>query len=99
MNTSAAKVNVLGGHHGFTTYSIARKSSVVRVLHGKHTMAHVHVAVEYPEIMEALTRKQSDEGDELREGLIMLNEKHKVSVVIYQKNVNGATLIHFQDSY
>ena len=62
-------------------------------------MTHVHAAVERPETMEALIRKQSDGGDEQREGLIMLNEKHKVSVVNYQKHVNRATFMHFQDSY
>ena len=45
MNTSAAKINVLGGYYGLTTYSIAGKSSVERVFHSKDTIAHVISAV------------------------------------------------------
>ena len=60
-------------------------------------MAHVRTASKRPEIMGALMRKQSDGGDELREGLITLNENHKVSVVNHQKHINGATFMHFQD--
>ena len=39
-------------------------------------MNHEHAAVKYPEIMEALIRKQSDGGGDLKEGLIKLNENH-----------------------
>ena len=66
MNTSTAKINVLGGYHWITTCSMAGKSSIERFFHGKETMAHAHVAIECPEIMEAFMRKKSDGGDELR---------------------------------
>ena len=51
MNTSAAKTNVLGGCHGLSERSSAKKTSVERVLHGKDTMSHSYAAVERPETM------------------------------------------------
>ena len=74
-NTSASKVNVIGGYFGLSTFSITGKSSIEKVYHGKETMSHAHAAIERPETMEALMRKELDSGHNLRADLIKLNEK------------------------
>ena len=98
-NTSAAKVNVVGGYFGLSTFSIAGKSSVEKVFHGKETMAHVHAAIERPEILESIMRKEEDGGEEFRSNIIKLHSKNKLPNANSKLHTLGSTFMHFLDSY
>ena len=63
-SASATKVNILGSFFGLSIFTIARKLSVEKVYHSKE-IAHIHVAIEYPEIMKALIKKKKDHIFEL----------------------------------
>ena len=81
------------------TFSIAGKLSVERVFHGKNTMAHVCAAIERPEILESIMRKEEDGGKEFRSNLIKLHSKNKFPGTNSKLHTLGSTFMYFLDSY